>query len=197
METGIQTIKSSPCAPCLLVNRQAAAPNFDPYPDMLWSRFPFGISAGSSPAPVSRSGMSYANKLSSFELSFLLRATTAHALRVTIADAFCRAPRLRAAAIRSGAFPAARASPGPYIPDSPAGSRSRRSRPTCRAHGRRQMPPPRRATNPACQTAAPAGAVSGADVLERRRVTSHVGFSAMLCACPMTGHGWVGEWRLS
>jgi len=28
--------------------------------------------------------MSYANKLSSFELSFLLRATTAHALRVTI-----------------------------------------------------------------------------------------------------------------
>ncbi|WP_206435179.1 hypothetical protein, partial [Sphingomonas koreensis] len=41
--------------------------------------FPFGISAGSSPAPVSRSGMSYANKLSSFELSFLLRATTAHA----------------------------------------------------------------------------------------------------------------------
>ena len=64
----------------VLVNRQAAAPNFDPYPDMLWSRFPFGISAGSSPAPVSRSGMSYANKLSSFEHSFLLRATTAHAL---------------------------------------------------------------------------------------------------------------------
>ena len=30
--------------------------------------------------------MSYANKLSSFELSFLLRATTAHALRVTIPD---------------------------------------------------------------------------------------------------------------
>ena len=28
--------------------------------------------------------MSYANKLSSFEHSFLLRATTAHALRVTI-----------------------------------------------------------------------------------------------------------------
>lgn len=46
---------------------------------MLWSRSPFGVSASSSPAPVSRSGMSYANKLSSFEHSFLLRATTAHA----------------------------------------------------------------------------------------------------------------------
>ena len=91
METGIQTIQSSPCAPCLLVNRRAAAPGFDPYPDMLWSRFPFGISAGSSPAPVSRSGMSYANKLSSFEHSFLLRATTAHAHsgddQLTVADA--------------------------------------------------------------------------------------------------------------
>ena len=79
LETGIQTIQSSPCAPCLMVSRRAAAPGFDPCPDMLWSRFPFGISAGSSPAPVSRSGMSYANKLSSYEHSFLLRATTAHA----------------------------------------------------------------------------------------------------------------------
>src|SRR4051794_17102630 len=45
---------------------------------MLWSRSPFGVSAGSSPAPVSRVGRSSASKLRSFEHSFLLRATTAH-----------------------------------------------------------------------------------------------------------------------
>src|SRR3546814_12124651 len=68
--TGIQTIQSSPCTPCLLVNHRTAAPSFDPFPDMLWSRSPFGVSAGSSPAPVSRSGTSYASKLSSYEHSF-------------------------------------------------------------------------------------------------------------------------------
>src|SRR3954449_1875027 len=45
---------------------------------MLWSRSPFGVSAGSSPAPVSRVGRSSASKLRSSEHSFLLRATTAH-----------------------------------------------------------------------------------------------------------------------
>src|SRR5215208_2039253 len=45
---------------------------------MLWSRSPFGVSAGSSPAPVSRVGRSSASKLRSSERSFLLRATTAH-----------------------------------------------------------------------------------------------------------------------
>src|SRR3546814_5649868 len=60
----------SPCTPCLLVNHRTAAPSFDPFPDMLWSRSPFGVSAGSSPAPVSRSGTSYASKLSSYEHSF-------------------------------------------------------------------------------------------------------------------------------
>src|SRR3546814_19816254 len=72
LETGIQTIQSSPCTPCLLVNHRTAAPSFDPFPDMLWSRSPFGVSAGSSPAPVSRSGTSYARKLSSYEHSFFL-----------------------------------------------------------------------------------------------------------------------------
>src|SRR3954466_7776654 len=45
---------------------------------MLWSRSPFGVSAGSSPAPVSRVGRSSASKLRSSEHSFLLRATAAH-----------------------------------------------------------------------------------------------------------------------
>src|SRR3546814_10146399 len=70
LETGIQTIQSSPCTPCLLVNHRTAAPRFDPFPDMLWPRSPFGVSAGSSPAPVSRSGTSYASTLSSYENSF-------------------------------------------------------------------------------------------------------------------------------
>lgn len=39
---------------------------------MLWSRFPFGISAGSSPAPVSRSGRNCASKFRPVEHSFLL-----------------------------------------------------------------------------------------------------------------------------
>src|SRR3954467_129257 len=45
---------------------------------MLLSLSPFGVSAGSSPAPVSRVGRSCASKLRSSEHSFLLRATTAH-----------------------------------------------------------------------------------------------------------------------
>jgi 56kDa selenium binding protein (SBP56) len=46
---------------------------------MLCFRSPFGVSADSSSAPVSRVGRSSASKLRSFEHSFLLRATTAHA----------------------------------------------------------------------------------------------------------------------
>src|SRR3954467_11394998 len=45
---------------------------------MLLSLSPFGVSAGSSPAPVSQVGRSSASKLRSSEHSFLLRATTAH-----------------------------------------------------------------------------------------------------------------------
>src|SRR3546814_12455921 len=73
----------SPCTPCLLVNHRTAAPSFDPFPDMLWSRSPFGVSAGSPPAPVSRSGTSYASKLSSYEHSFFIapQRLTHHASR--------------------------------------------------------------------------------------------------------------------
>jgi hypothetical protein len=49
--------------------------------------FPFGVSADSSSAPVSRVGRSSASKLRPFEHCFLLRATTAHPIRVTIPHA--------------------------------------------------------------------------------------------------------------
>jgi len=75
------------------------------------------------------------------------------------ADAFCRAPRLRAAAMMSGAFPAARASPGPCVFDGPAGPRSRRAPREQPGTGRRLAPPPQSPTCPRVPAAAPAGAV--------------------------------------
>ena len=63
-----------------------------------------------------------------------------------IANALGRAPRLRAAAMMSGAFPAARASPGLCVFDGPAGPRSRRAPREQPGTGRRLPPPPRSPT---------------------------------------------------
>ena len=86
------------------------------------------------------------------------------------ADAFCRAPRLRAAAMMSGAFPAARASPGPCVFDGPAGPRSRRAPREQPGTGRRLAPPPQ---SPTCCARACCGSCGGrscfADAVSSRR----------------------------
>ena len=44
LETGIQAIQLSPCTPLLCALHRAAAPDFETFPGMLWSRSPFGVS---------------------------------------------------------------------------------------------------------------------------------------------------------
>src|SRR5215210_5807853 len=78
---------------------------------MLWSRSPFGVSAGSSPAPVSRVGRSSASKLRSSEHSFLLRATTAHRAS--------RDDRSRRSAAASGQHPSLSGAPRGHCPPRP------------------------------------------------------------------------------
>src|SRR3954464_14835882 len=78
---------------------------------MLWSRSPFGVSAGSSPAPVSRVGRSSASKLRSSEHSFLLRATTAHRAS--------RDDRSRRSAAASGQHPSLSRAPRERCPLTP------------------------------------------------------------------------------
>src|SRR4051812_1644613 len=78
---------------------------------MLWSRSPFGVSAGSSPAPVSRVGRSSASKLRSSEHSFLLRATTAHRAS--------RDDRSRRSAAASGQHPSLSGAPRERCPLAP------------------------------------------------------------------------------
>src|SRR5215217_615503 len=104
---------------------------------MLWSRSPFGVSAGSSPAPVSRVGRSCASKLRSSEHSLLLRATTVHRPTERGLQGG-RAARLR----RSHHDPLARSPVAPARIPPPAPPVS----PTGKDHGEALTPPETRET---------------------------------------------------
>ena len=86
--------------PCAL--HRPAAPDFETFPDMLWSRSSFEVSVVSDTGKSGRK--SQTSRLHSFEHSFLLHATTAHALRVTIP----RAKAMNARRRRSVPLPALR-----------------------------------------------------------------------------------------
>lgn len=61
LRTGVQAIQLSPYVPCTYPPDLQWLRSLGHFPDMLWSRFPFGISAGLSPAPVSRVCMDYSS----------------------------------------------------------------------------------------------------------------------------------------
>src|SRR3954471_393405 len=101
---------------------------------MLWSRSPFGVSAGSSPAPVSRVGRSSASKLRSLEHSFLLRATTAHRAS--------RDDRSRSHTAAVGQHPSLSGAPRGRCPLAPRNAAYRAAGPGGQLGGR-LTPPPR------------------------------------------------------
>src|SRR3546814_13748719 len=131
----MQAKPSSPFPPCLLVNPRTGPPSVDPFPDMLWSRSPFGVSAGSSPAPVSRSGTSYASTLSSYEHSFFFapQRRTPNGQRPS-RDVCHMAPL--------SPLPDARAFPRLPPPPSPAAPRARHPPARTRPPPRPPPPPP-------------------------------------------------------